>query len=384
MQNKTKSIIILSKMLESGGVEVSLINFINELKKDPNLKLKLLLLREKGVYIDKFKNLIEIDTIKFDNEAYNPTIGFKELKRLKDKMIRVFIKLNTKISLNKANKIRLRHSKKYNEKVDLVIDFHGYGYLGTMYAAEKIEAKKKITFIHDENIFWMDRIKEYMCDYDKFFAVSNSCLEITKKQYPEITEKLTVFHNILNKNEIIKKSKETIEKLENKFKILTIGRLEFQKGYDILIDIAKKIKDENIDFIWYIIGNGSLKNEIHESIIKNGMEKNIILLGMKDNPYPYIKQCDIYVQPSRHEGYGIAIAEARILCKPIIATKINSIAEQINNKNTGILCELNSNLFKKEIIELYTNKQKRDFLINNLMINNREEFNDISKIYDLL
>ena len=161
---------------------------------------------------------------------------------------------------------------------------------------------------------------------------------------------------------------------------MTIGRLEYQKGYDLLIDIAKEL--DKSQFTWYIIGTGGLYHKIQEKIIESGLQDNIILLGMKLNPYPYLKQCDIYIQPSRHEGYGIAIAEARCLNKPIIATNLACIREQIKDKETGVLCEFNKNDFVNNIRELVNSKEKRKFYESNLKEEGFKDNNDIKKIVE--
>ena len=170
---------------------------------------------------------------------------------------------------------------------------------------------------------------------------------------------------------------------ENCFKLLTVGRLEYQKGYDLLLEVAKLLKDAAIEFKWYIIGTGSLYENISKEIRVRELSNNVILLGMKENPYPYFLKCDIYVQPSRHEGYGIAIAEARILEKPIIVTNLDCVREQIKDSENGLLCEFDKIDFYNKIKLLINDENLKNKLIENLKRANKEWDNDIKKLLEV-
>src|SRR5690606_798376 len=150
------------------------------------------------------------------------------------------------------------------------------------------------------------------------------------KSQPKYAHKTMVVYDILAE-EVIKKMATESLNFDIHFKglkILTIGRLATQKGYEIAIEAAYCLKKSNINFKWYAIGEGPLKDELIREIKKKELEESFILLGTFINPYPYIRQCDIYCQPSRFEGYGLAIAEARILSKPIVATNFEIVYNQ--------------------------------------------------------
>ena len=120
-------------------------------------------------------------------------------------------------------------------------------------------------------------------------------------------------------------------------KLLTIGRLDHQKGYDIALEAARLLKERGILFTWYVLRKGGLYDEIKQTIQKYGLEKEFILLGITANPYPMIKQCDIYVQTSKFEGYGLAIAEARMLNKPVVTTKFDAVFNQMVHEKNGLV-----------------------------------------------
>ena len=378
-----KKILIISYMMKSGGVEVSLLNFIKKLKEDKNIYVKLLLFKKDGTYLENFKESVDIDEIEFTDSVYNLAIPYKEEKNVIKKIKKIFLKAFNKYNFKNINKYLIKHTNRYDEFWDMAIDFHGYGYLGTTFLALKVNAKTKVSFIHDEKIEWMKKNEFILDKIDYYFAVSESCSKEVEKKYPFISKKMKVFHNILDEEKIKILSNEKIDdSFDGNFKLLTIGRLEKQKGYDILLSTAMKLKMNNINYKWYIIGTGTLKKNIEHKILKNKLQNDVILLGMKKNPYPYIKQCDMYIQPSKHEGYGIAIAEARILNKLIIASNLPCISEQIKNEKNGILSNVNSDDFYNKIIYLNNNEQLKKTILNNLK--KEKNVDNMDLIYELL
>ena len=378
-----KKVLVVSNAAHSGGVEISLINFIREIKKRTDINVKLLLVENRGVYKEDFEKIIDVKQIQFKNKAYDRCISFKKLS-ITEKIIRLFLKMVQKISTKAYMKCLLKNSLEYEEKVDLVIDYHGYGYFGTYYAAKKIHASNKILFLHAREVEWIDKLGDIAYNYDYLFAVSNSCAELVRQSSNYFKNKIMIFHNILDIENINKLAQEKINKTfdESYFNILTIGRLEWEKGYDYVIEIAKQLKNK-IKFRWYIIGSGKLEEQLVREIKENNLDKNIIMLGFQRNPYPYLKKCDIYVQPSRNEGYGLAIAEARILKKPIIASKIDSISEHVINGKTGVLLNLNVEEFSNEILKMYNDDNYRNSFINYLE-QNEDSQNDMNKIIKIL
>ena len=187
-------------------------------------------------------------------------------------------------------------------------------------------------------------------------------------QYPYLSNKTEVIYNIVDIDEIIERSNEKI-KLEfnsNYINLLTVGRLTEQKGYDLIPYVVRKLKEKRVKFKWYIIGEGELRSKLEEQIISLNLQEDIILLGSLDNPYPYFKNCDIYVQPSRHEGYCITLAEARIFNKPIVTTNFVGALEQITNNETGLVVRFNTGELVTAIYKLITNKDLRIRFLNNL------------------
>lgn len=160
------------------------------------------------------------------------------------------------------------------------------------------------------------------------------------KKYPKLASKTDIFYNIIDYEKIYSLSDEFVPKFTNEqTNILTVGRLEKEKGYDLLLDTAIELKKNGITFKWYIIGDGSLKKHISKRITDNNLEDYVIMLGSQKNPYPFFKETDIYVQTSNFEGYGLTIAEAKAFCKSIVCTNIPTFKEQIIDYENGYLCK---------------------------------------------
>lgn len=378
-----KKIFVMAKKMESGGTEVALLNLLNELVKDKNNDITLGLLSMQGMYIQDIPKQVKV--VEVLNKEQLACLEKMTIKNINFKILKFKIacKLLRKRPLEKYLKI-LQEVQQQEDTYDIAIDFHGYGYIGTVYVIEKINARKKIIFVHDEKIDWIDKIEAYMDKYDKIYCVSEACKKRIIERYLKYKKNIDVFRNIIPRGKIIELSKENINEMKDTcLKLLTVGRIEYQKGYDLLLDIAQVLKNKNLQFKWYIIGGGTLYEIINKRILEMGLSSNVILLGTKKNPYPYMAKCNIYIQPSRHEGYGIAIAEARVLEKPIIATNLDCIREQIVNGKNGLLCEFDKNDFYNAIIKLINDEELKESLVGNLKKDNQESTNDIKKLLEV-
>ena len=176
------------------------------------------------------------------------------------------------------------------------------------------------------------RIQKFFSPFDKIVGVSKDCKEKFIEKYG-FKEKVSYIYNLIDIEDIEKKSKEFIPKEYDKdsFNILAIGRFMPQKAFPRLINVAKQLKDDGVDFNLYIIGEGPQETEIKEAILKGGMENNIKLLGFKENPYPYIKNADLFVCASAHESYCLVVAESLVLGTPIVSTKCVGPIELLDN-----------------------------------------------------
>ena len=148
--------------------------------------------------------------------------------------------------------------------------------------------------------------------------------------------------------------------------ILSVGSLENQKGFDMAIEAADILRRHHIGFEWFILGEGKERDNLQKKINSSNLKGYVHLCGIRKNPYPYYKFCDLYVQPSRHEGYGLAVEEARILECCIIVTDFAGAKEQIKHQLTGSIINFDCEILEKEIRKLLTSSQLRKKYKKNL------------------
>lgn len=176
---------------------------------------------------------------------------------------------------------------------------------------------------------------------EKIIAVSELLAEKLKKYRPQYAEKIIAVNNLIDIERIKRMSAEEPETKFSKerFNIVSCGRLSEAKGMDIAASACGELVSAGFTNIrWWIVGGGPEEDALREQIAKLHLEEYVMLLGMRSNPYPYIRMADLYVQPSRFEGHCVTVMEARILAKPILATK-NAAREQINDGCDGMLCD---------------------------------------------
>lgn len=253
-------------------------------------------------------------------------------------------------------------SPRFEETYDLAVAYLEGG--STYYVADHVKAKKKAVFIHidyessgytkgmDRNCF--DKI-------DRIFTVSDEVKKHFLNVYPKYQDKVKVFHNIINQDEIRRKAEEETG-FEDHFdgvRLLTVGRLTYQKAYDIAIDAMKRIKDRGYKVRWYILGEGNERPALEKKVKELGLEKEFLMPGAASDPFPYYKQADIYVHATRFEGKSIAIQEAQTLGCAIIASDCNGNREQIVQGKDGLLCQLDPESIAEAVISLVEDRDKR-------------------------
>lgn len=360
----TKILLLMTDM-ECGGVQISLINFINALLKE-NVDVTLLLDDARGEWMDRIPSNIQIKTVKYACEGYHKLLRpHREVNFLQDLIYHGVVHLVDKLYPKKEERstrytFLLNHIDLPTEEYDLAIDYHGYGFLTTSILAQKIKAKRKAVFIHDEN---MDCMRMAECDLgliDRFYSVSKSCQRIFGEKFPELKDKSDYFPNLMDVEGIKQKAKQPLEEpLQHDVPVLvTVGRVMYQKGYDFAVEVAEELKKRNFKFRWYCVGDGMCMDEVKALIADKHLDDEFVMLGRKDNPYPYINAADLYVQTSRHEGFGLAIAEALILGKVVLSTDIECVSEQIDDGLNGYIEKMDVQSFANRILKILSDESQ--------------------------
>ncbi|WP_160722241.1 glycosyltransferase [Bacillus sp. USDA818B3_A] len=383
-----KKLVIVTHRFGMGGIGKALISMLKSIPKEEYQVTVLVM--EKGLLEDEVPNHVKVENLYGSEKSALEKI-WKLAK--KGRLIQAF-KIGWYMLLAKGTKDRYKYESYYskmipvlNSEYDLAISYHIPTSFPVVFVVNNIKAKKKFAWIHSDvsaMIEKMELYKNYFEKYDKIFCVS----EFAKNKFidllPQLKAKTSVFYNILDgKN--MEEMAVNGEGFSDHFKgirILTVGRLSSEKGQDIIPRILFKLKAAGHNVRWYCIGDGTSRSELEKLIRQYGLEENLIILGTKSNPYNYIKQCDIYVQPSRHEAYCLSLAEARLFSKPIVTTDFVGAREQIINGKNGLIVNfdeieifnaVNSLIIKPELCEKFRNNLKNIKL---------DTTNEINKLFE--
>ena len=209
------------------------------------------------------------------------------------------------------------------------------------FCADCVQAKKRIAVIHsDYRKLEMDRDFDsaYFARCDALVGVSNACADVLCACFPEHRDRISVLENIVSPAALRAQSLQGagFDDGYAGLRVLTMGRLDEPKGIDIALEACRLLADD-VDFRWYVLGDGPQRPMLTERIARYGLQDRFILAGAKLNPYPYLAQCDVYVQPSRFEGKSIAIEEAKCFAKPILTTAFTTVRNQITDDETGCI-----------------------------------------------
>lgn len=385
-----KKILFLMDSLGAGGAEKSLISLFHTLPPQ-KYDISLLLIRESGLFLSQLP-----PNIKLLSGIYP-----YQLLGISPKNIQLYLKHGISFWAKKIIRYqKAKSNKSYSlpqmlwtlwkddipelpQHYDVAVSYlEG---ITNYYAIDKVKAKRKILWIHNE----YEKLKynktfdsQYFQKADKVITISDLCRKNLITNFPTIpAEKFHVLENITNAKMIKSLSNEKINDplFENSkgIKLLSIGRLAPQKGYDLALKAAYKLKEKGVAFSWFIIGEGPLRQELEDLRSKLGLENEVFFIGLRQNPYNYIKEAEIIIQSSLFEGKSIAIDEAKILEKPIIATNYNTVSDLIQNDKTGIIVEMTPESLCEGIYKLINNPQMRKKLSDNL---NKEKIDNTSEV----
>ncbi len=273
------------------------------------------------------------------------------------------------------------------QEYDLAIAYLEGG--ATYFTADHVKARKKAAFVHiDYGNAGYSRKMDKNCyqKFERIFAVSEEVRTSFLQVYPEWEEKTGIFHNIINRERILMLADREGGFSDNfeGIRLLTVGRLTYQKAYDIAITVMKKIKDAGYRARWYVLGEGDQRESLEKQIKSLGLERDFRLLGAVDNPYPYYRDCDIYVHATRFEGKSIAVQEAQVMGCAIVASDCNGNREQISDGDDGILCGFSTEGIAGSIISLIEDEGKRKRLGDTAAKKRLENKEEMQQLLDLL
>lgn len=354
-----KNILFVVDNLKLGGVTKVLSTLLTQLAKNQNLNIDLLVLH---YYNDMKISLPENIRILSGGKVFeiiDENIGSIIREKSLVKLIKKIL-FSLKIKTGFIKYTVLKDRKALPKKYDAEIAFgDGFPYLYTAYGDSDI----KIGWMHsdvcvmDHSARYFHKIKYALSCFDRCVAVSSKVAKSYRNKYEASNVK--VIHNLMDADAITQKSKaETSEIFDgNIINLVSVGRLDHSKNYEMLIRVAERLVAEGFSFKLYIIGDGDLKNELEAQIERASLKDTVILCGRKDNPYPYIRQADLYILSSRYEGLPTVLYEALILKTPCISTRVAG-ADEIISDGFGFVTENEENAFYSCIKEIISNPEK--------------------------
>lgn len=397
-----KRILFVASDMEIGGAERALLGLLSSI--DTNIyDVDLFLLRHRGPFIKLIPPQINLLP---ENKYYSDLgVPINEVIRKKHFLMvvaRTIGKFKAKyfIARNKissANSLEMHYSFRYTKKIlpnisekeyDLAVGFTIPYYI----IAEKIKAKHTAVWLHtDYSKLAGDTAEELKVwsAYDYIVSISYDVTRAFLSKFPSLENRIVEIENIVSPEVIVQQAKAKDVYMEmpyekNVLRLLSIGRFTSAKNFDNIPDICKRILNNGFAIKWYIIGFGGDESLIKRKIIENGMQNNVILLGKKDNPYPYIAECDIYIQPSRFEGKAVTVREAQILNKPVIITDYPTAKSQLQDGVDGIIVPLDNEKCAKGICDVLSNKKIIIRLIKNTKKQDYGNSDEVVKLYKML
>lgn len=372
-----KKILVMSFGSDAGGIEKSLIEFLKFLISEGH-DVSLYLWRKPGILFEQIPKKVEVIQDKLAPGSFADIIKEKNIFQI---FWYIIFKIAQKL------KYPTRVMKKLSNQYDIAISYCQNGY-SPYYVIDKVSAKHKYMWYHhgsyDKDKKDKNKDERYYLKYEKLITVSESNKVMLLKAFPNLIDTITVINNLSDEKSIKEKSTFPLNDIAGiGCNIVTVGRVAPEKGQLFALEIAKSLLEKNFAFSWYFIGDGPDLDACIDYVLNNGLKNYCYFLGAKENPYPYIKLADVYVQPSFVEAEPTTIKEAKILKKIIIATEIPAIKEILNNGEFGCLVPKEKDKFVEAIINLYYNSELRSFYEENLSQNcsvNEESKNKIRQL----
>lgn len=391
------NLLFIIPSLSAGGGEKSLINLLTQIDYS-QYNVDLFLLNHDGIFMEfipkevhilKLPESYKYFTLPLVKSIWRLLLSNK-LSLIYSRMMFAFKHINSKgdsVSEQYSWRYLAKSLERLHKKYDAAIGF--LEKTSTYFCIDKVDAFKKIGWVHiDYEKIGMDSKFDigYFDKLDHIVTVSEECASVLNRKFFRQKHKVNVMYNIVSPKLIYHMADQEKSSVYSKkeITILSIGRLHSQKNFELAIEACKKLMDKGYDINWSIIGEGEERGKLTNLIQANHLEDNFTLLGLRSNPYPYIKQADIYVQTSKFEGKSIAIDEAKILHKPIVVTNYSTAKDQIEDGVNGLIVEMNPDAAAKGIERLILDKQLVNILINNL---SREQLGtemEIEKLYAMV
>ena len=385
---RTKILFIIG-CLDSGGVAKSLVTLMNVIDKHKYDVHLLILSAMQGPFVQYLPDDI---TIHRDERIEGLVDGMAGLKPLVRKghiglaicsMYRMFLSIFDKAN---AGLMLAKLMPRLNMgKFDTVVDYGGQHLL--YYMIDKIQGRKKISYFHNDYEKWNYYYKvdkRYLNHVNKIVLVSETCKQSMEHYFPELRDKICVIENIFSPDLLQKQSLMEVPEasfFQDNFVLITVGYVCERKGFDFIVGAANLLKRRGVKFKWVLIGAYDKSSVMR--IMEEKLDDDVLLYGIRSNPYPYMRMSKIFVHPARFEGKPMVVCEAKVLCKPIVATCFSTVGDVLEDNVNASICEMNAESLAYKIEELILDKVLREKYIDYLKKHQIDNSDEVLKLYDI-
>ena len=393
-----KKIIILMPSMFIGGAERSLLGLLEAIDYS-QYDVSLFLYRHEGEFLKFIPNQVHLlpempQYRTFDTPIRSLLLGWQIRFGLRRLLSKVAMWLHTRTTDEKRGVwVSMQYTARFLQP--LLPDIPGEYDLGIMFLGvadtliNKVQAKKKITWNHtDYDTLLPNRSMdlEIYSKVDAVISVSPACTEKVRAFYPELTNKAITIENTLAGQFIEQCAKEPQIDMpsDENIALLSVGRFCDAKNFDNVPDICRRLVADGLDVRWYLIGYGGDEPLIRQKITEAGMQNHVIILGKKDNPYPYMRACNLYVQPSRYEGKAVTVREAQLLGKPVVITNYATSGSQLENGVDGVIVPMDNAGCAAGIAALLRDPARMQRLSENCKRRDYTNSAEVEKIYALM
>lgn len=365
-----RKVFIAIHQLNLGGAQKALISALNAIDYSKN---------EVTLYVRKDR----LDLLPQVNRNVSNIIINKDHTRYYRKPYAVLLFIKSKINdlLKRSNESNDEKLKQYIVNKQIEFEKRHYFSDDTFYdvaisyiqgytaksVAENIKAKRKVMFYHDST----DSLHKLHCEvlkhFKRIYCVSKGAQKAVQGFYPQYAEKIDCLENYVDAESVRQKAKEfTPDYPKDKLILCSCGRITPVKGYDLAVGTAEILKQNGLDFKWYFVGDGVDRPKIELLISEKQLDDFIEITGLQNNPYPYIKNCDIYVQPSYEEAHPLSIIEAQILGKTVVSTATVGGQSIIQDGENGVIAEIDADSIAQKINLISQDNDMQEAINNNL------------------
>lgn len=396
-----KRVLFFSHGMELGGAERALLGLLEHIDYS-RFQVELFLMHHEGDLLSdvpmQVKLLPELPQYASLAVPMGDVIRKRQLRVAVGRALgKVLAKRRVKqLSLLADNGVALEYSHKYtlaavphvgNGEYDLAVSFLTPHY----FVANRVKAKKKVAWIHtDYSKVAVDVASEVKMwsAYDAIVSISDDVTRTFAQIFPTLKDRIICIGNMLPAGSIARQmdamdvSSEMQE--DGSIKLLSIGRFCTAKNFDEVPDICRRLLESGLNVRWYLIGYGGDEPLIRQRIAEAGMQEHVVILGKKSNPYPYIKACDLYVQPSRYEGKCVTVREAQMLGRPVVITNYATAPSQLEDGVDGVVVPMDNAGCAEGIAQLLRDPQRMEMLSRNCRARDYSNAAEVEKLYKLM